>query len=82
MALRWFLRREFCRAGNLSQSLCREGAGRIAFAVIVLVPMVTGLAGTATAAASGETRRLRLPLAVSAAVPVVTALLYLFSASL
>ena len=68
--------------GTLSERLCADAAGRVAFAIVVAAPLAAGLAGTAAAVAARDARRLRAPLAVAAAVPLVTAVVYLLSGSL
>jgi len=68
--------------GTLSQTLCRNGTGRVMFALCVGVPAIVGFGGTWRAALAGDRRLLNLPLMAAAAVPAVIALLYLASASL
>lgn len=66
--------------GTLSEELCRTE--QVTFWIVVLTPVIAGLAGTVRAAASCDGRLLRLPLAMAAAVPAGTALLYLISGAL
>ena len=68
--------------GTFSADLCTPPLNDVAFVLTVLAPLLVGLGGTFRARAAADKSRLRAPLLVAGAIPVLVAALYAISGEL